>query len=338
MLKNIFLHMFVLFAVTFPVVCFGELPDHPKVVVLQIDNKSDVLAQGVLELVNRERAKEGVAPLHLASDLMEGSAIRAQEIIKVFSHTRPDGLPYHSLFKDGMYRVGENIAAGSSTPEAVVEQWMNSPGHRTNILNSDYDELGVGHAYDANTTFGHYWVQMFRRPISKSVMSRGRSHSSDKPSLGRGHSMKASVADSKTNSKSISGSIYDEKNRSIAAFAEEVLQLVNVERAKVGAAPLRLNNELQNAAVIRAEEITRHFAHERPDGSSCFTLLRNRNRTLGENIAAGNATPEEVVDQWMHSPGHRANILNKAFRELGVGYCCKEGTEYTHYWIQMFRG
>lgn len=145
---------------------------------------------------------------------------------------------------------------------------------------------------------------------------------------------------SPTSSKtaSTSESVYVESNRGAEAFPEEVLQLVNVERAKVGAAPLRLNNELQNAAVIRAEEITRHFAHERPDGSSCFTLLRNRNRTLGENIAAGNATPEEVVDQWMHSPGHRANILNKAFKELGVGYCCKEGTEYTHYWIQMFRG
>ena len=128
------------------------------------------------------------------------------------------------------------------------------------------------------------------------------------------------------------------ENRETSNFAVQVLQLVNAERAKVGARPLRLSQDLQDAAAIRAEEITRHFAHERPDGSSCFTLLRNRNRTLGENIAAGNATPEEVVDQWMHSPGHRANMLNKDFKELGVGYCRKEGTEYTHYWIQMFRG
>ena len=48
--------------------------------------------------------------------------------------------------------------------------------------------------------------------------------------------------------------------------------------------------------------------------------------------------PEEVVAQWMRSPGHRANILNKDYKELGVGYCRKEDTEYTHYWIQMFRG
>ena len=141
-----------------------------------------------------------------------------------------------------------------------------------------------------------------------------------------------------TNTSSSSGNVYAESNRGAEAFPEEVLQLVNKERAKVGARPLRLNDELLAGAKIRAEEITRHFAHERPDGKSCFTVLRNRNRTLGENIAAGSATPEDVVDQWMHSPGHRANILNKDFKELGVGYCYKEGSEYGHYWIQMFRG
>lgn len=133
------------------------------------------------------------------------------------------------------------------------------------------------------------------------------------------------------------GDAYSESSEA-ADFAGQVLHLVNVERAKVGARPLRLNQDLQDAAAIRAEEITRNFSHTWPDGSSCFTLLRNRNRTLGENIAAGSATPEAVVDQWMHSPGHRANILNKDFKELGVGYCRKDGTEYTHYWIQMFRG
>ena len=128
------------------------------------------------------------------------------------------------------------------------------------------------------------------------------------------------------------------ENRETAEFAVQVLQLVNAERAKVGAEPLRLNNELMNAAAVRAEEITRHFAHERPDGSSCFSLLRDRNRTLGENIAAGNATPEAVVDQWMHSKGHRDNMLDKRFKELGVGYFYKENSSYGHYWIQMFRG
>ena len=155
---------------------------------------------------------------------------------------------------------------------------------------------------------------------------------------GGSYSTNKTENNSAADSSPASESIYAENNKAAEAFPEEVLQLVNKERAKVGARPLRLSQDLMDAAAIRAEEITRHFAHERPDGSSCFTLLRNRNRTLGENIAAGNATPEEVVDQWMHSPGHRANMLNKDFKELGMGYCRKEGTEYTHYWIQMFRG
>ena len=121
-------------------------------------------------------------------------------------------------------------------------------------------------------------------------------------------------------------------------FAVQVLQLVNAERVKVGAAPLRLSNDLMNATAVRAEEITRSFSHTRPDGSSCFTLVRDRNHAMGENIAAGSATPEAVVDQWMHSSGHRANMLDKRFNQLGVGHFYKEGSTYGHYWVQIFRG
>ena len=128
------------------------------------------------------------------------------------------------------------------------------------------------------------------------------------------------------------------ENGDIATFQEQVLRLVNMERAKAGARPLRLDGELTAGAKIRAEEISRHFSHTRPDGRSCYTVLRSLGRTAGENIAAGRATPEAVVDQWMHSPGHRANMLNKSFSTLGVGYFYKDNSEYKHYWVQIFRG
>lgn len=124
-------------------------------------------------------------------------------------------------------------------------------------------------------------------------------------------------------------------------YAEEVLELVNVERSKVGARPLRLSGDLQYAASIRAKELTQVFSHDRPDGSSCFTVVGDAGySTLGENIAAGSATPEAVVRQWMNSPGHKANILNSAFRELGVGYCFDSNGVggYKHYWVQIFKG
>ena len=121
-------------------------------------------------------------------------------------------------------------------------------------------------------------------------------------------------------------------------FAVEVLNLVNAERAKVGVAPLRLADDLQAASAIRAREIIEVFSHTRPDGSDCFTVMRNRGRTCGENIAAGHASAQETVEQWMNSEGHRENILNPNFRELGVGYAYEDYSTYHHYWVQLFRG
>ena len=121
-------------------------------------------------------------------------------------------------------------------------------------------------------------------------------------------------------------------------FAPEVLRLVNKERARVGIAPLKLADDLQAATAIRAREIVGYFSHTRPDGTDCFTVMRNRGRTCGENIAAGNSSASATVEQWMNSDGHRRNILNPAFRELGVGYVYEERSDYQHYWVQLFRG
>lgn len=126
-------------------------------------------AQEVLRLVNIERANHGVAPLRLSDNLTSGATIRANEISKFMSHTRPNGQKFYTVFNDseGQYTMGENIAAGYDSPEAVVKGWMNSPGHRANILNSDYEELGVGYFYDQNSEYKNFWVQIFKRPISK---------------------------------------------------------------------------------------------------------------------------------------------------------------------------
>ena len=120
-------------------------------------------AQSVLDLVNKERVKAGVRPLVLSEDICQKADIRAQELTVLFSHTRPDGRDCFSIFgsRQGKIYAGENIAAGSATPEAVVNQWMNSSGHRENILNGNYRYLGVGYVYDGNSEYTHYWVQLF---------------------------------------------------------------------------------------------------------------------------------------------------------------------------------
>lgn len=130
----------------------------------------------------------------------------------------------------------------------------------------------------------------------------------------------------------------DASDQSLHDVAQQVLALVNEERRKVGVAPLTLSAELQSAAAIRAEEITQKFSHTRPDGTNFQTILPNsRYYIAGENIAAGNSTAAKVVQQWMNSPGHRANILRSEYTELGVGYVYKENSEYMHYWVQIFR-
>lgn len=121
-------------------------------------------------------------------------------------------------------------------------------------------------------------------------------------------------------------------------FAVEVLNLVNAERAQVGVPPLRLAADLMNCAAVRAEELTEYFSHTRPDGSNWDTALGYKGHTWGENIAAGYPSAEAVVEGWMNSEGHRRNILNPEFRELGVGYFYSEGTAYKNFWVQNFRG
>ncbi len=121
-----------------------------------------------------------------------------------------------------------------------------------------------------------------------------------------------------------------------SSFEMQVLNLCNQQRAANGLAPLSWDSSnLAPGAAVRAQEITALFSHTRPDGSSCFTAVRNPGR-LGENIAAGQRTPAEVVNDWMNSPGHRANILNAGFTKLGVGYVYVPGDMYGHYWVQMF--
>lgn len=123
---------------------------------------TDSAAAEILSLVNAERARAGLAPLTLNAEVSRAAAIRANEIQASFSHTRPDGKSFSTVLTEAgiSYRAsGENIAYGQTTAEKVMSDWMNSSGHRANILNSGYTELGVGHVKDASGT--DYWVQLF---------------------------------------------------------------------------------------------------------------------------------------------------------------------------------
>lgn len=115
-------------------------------------------AHRVLELVNQVRAENGVAPLVWDSELEDAACLRAAECGLYFDHTRPNGQDCFSL-TDKMN--GENIAAGVGSAEQVVALWMNSPGHRANILNPDFKSMGVGMVYIDDGQYGYYWSQNF---------------------------------------------------------------------------------------------------------------------------------------------------------------------------------
>ena len=121
-----------------------------------------------------------------------------------------------------------------------------------------------------------------------------------------------------------------------AYYAEQVVTLVNQERAAEGLSPVTMDDDVAAAALVRARECATSFSHTRPNGTSCFTALKETGvsyRGAGENIAYGQQTPTEVMQAWMNSSGHRANILNGDYTKIGVAYTVINGTPY---WAQFF--
>ena len=121
--------------------------------------------------------------------------------------------------------------------------------------------------------------------------------------------------------------------------AEAVLKLVNAERAKVGLQPLTLSEKLTNIAYTKAKDMADkgYFSHQSPTYGSPFDMLKQFGVSYsyaGENIAAGQKSAEEVMNSWMNSSGHKANILNKNYTQLGVGFY--RGGEYGTEWVQLF--
>ena len=121
-------------------------------------------AQEVLAQCNAQRQANGIAALSLDPELTKAANIRAQEIATLFSHTRPDGRKCFTVLDQigySYWSAGENIASGYGNSSAVMNGWMNSPGHRSNILNAGFKRLGVGYVYIPNSEYGYYWVQIF---------------------------------------------------------------------------------------------------------------------------------------------------------------------------------
>lgn len=127
-----------------------------------------------------------------------------------------------------------------------------------------------------------------------------------------------------------------EESATISEFAKQVADLVNQERAKSGLSPLTLDAQVSEVAMLKAKDMVEnnYFSHQSPTYGSPFDMLKANGITYqaaGENIAKGQKTPEEVMNAWMNSDGHRKNIMSSSFSKIGVAY-------YNGVWVQQFIG
>ena len=129
-------------------------------------------------------------------------------------------------------------------------------------------------------------------------------------------------------------SIYDaDTEKDCYTLSYKVFEIVNQERIKAGVKPLKFNNDMYKAAMVRAKECDESFSHDRPNGTSCFTALKEagvKYFSAGENIAMGYRTPADVMKGWMDSEGHRNNILDPDFTDFACG------VYRSGYWSQFF--
>ncbi|AXF57321.1 CAP domain-containing protein [Salicibibacter kimchii] len=131
----------------------------------------------------------------------------------------------------------------------------------------------------------------------------------------------------------------DQNFETESEFEQEVIRLTNEEREAQGLEPLEGDSEVSDVARVKSEDMrdSNYFSHDSPNYGSPFDMMDQFGidyMGAGENIAAGQQTPEQVVEGWMNSDGHRANILNEDFTHIGVGHA--EGGSHGHYWTQMF--
>lgn len=209
--------------------------------------------------------------------------------------------------------------------------------YRSNSMSGNYEYIGSSTTLSyTDKTANQYQTYYYRvRAYKKSSNIKYYGVYSDKVKSNKieivnGDSVNGdSVETDKDNSSS--------STSSNAAYTKEVLRLVNIERVKEGLSALTTNSTLENAAYIRSQEIKKSFSHTRPNGSSFSTILKEMNisyQAAGENIAYGQKTPEAVVNAWMNSSGHRANIMSSKYNKLGVG--CYIDSNNVVYWTQIF--
>ena len=258
--------------------------------------EEDAYQRSFLTLINNERAQAGLAPVALGDSSHNAAAMKRAEELAV---------SYSSVRPNGQRDftvLAENGISDVSIGENYMAGCSTPDSAMDQWMATDFTRERILNADATTVSVGHYEGGVYNNYWVLIFSYPENSHTED--------------------------------------YRQEVLDLVNAQRAKYGLTALEMGNDaLTAAAQTRAEEIAVVNSHTRPDGSKCFTVLKDYGVTdtpTGENAAWGSVSPEEVVNAWMNSEGHRANILNPEARKMSVGYYYNSNSTWGHQWIQIF--
>lgn len=285
----------------------------------------------MLQLINQERARAGVPRLVPDSLLFKVARLKARDLVEnnYFSHTSPA----YGTVRDMLDRFGveytdysENLALSTSAARAHAAL-MRSPGNKANILRSGFDRVGIGIAARGSYK---YFVQIYidggpSQPPSGGTEKPPAQEQPKPPSTGNDPGQPGNA---------------DPDTSGLTADEQRMLSLINAERSKYGLDSLKANLKLTGVARLKARDMIEknYFSHTSPTYGSPFDMMRQFGvtyRTAGENLA-GAPSVDIAHTNLMNSPGHRANILNGSFKEVGIGIL--SGSQYGKIFVQMFIG
>jgi uncharacterized protein YkwD len=270
----------------------------------------ETLRREILRRINEERAKVGSPLLRLLDPLNAAAQQQAEEISRRGTLRLAKGS--EDSLGDHLKKLGyaahawtESITAGTGDLATVLRTWKSQDsGTYKSLMDNDFRDLGIGLSKLRGTPL---YVFLFAVPEAE-FFTRATAPLRDP-----------------------------------ARVRTALLDQVNAARRKGGAPPLRANPLLDKAAQKHAEDMLArgYFAHESPGGGTVRERAKEAGydwREIGENIAEGQLTIDEAMDGWMKSPGHRRNILDPGFTELGTGVVAAKGKdgEYRVLWVQNF--
>jgi uncharacterized protein YkwD len=257
--------------------------------------------QRTFELINIERSKHGL-PHFIWNDTVAAIA-RSQS---ANSNAGQSSLNLTQMLREGIATyISHSLHTNNSgnTPEQRVEAWMNSDSGRSAILHQTRNSIGIGVVRESGSNTRNYWTM-------------------------------------------IVAGVIELTSSEIQSFERRVLELTNVERAKHNLPPLIWHDDLtviarEHSADLMLNNMQGHIGS---DGSTIRERIERGGvtnlRFWAENCAYGQITPEQAVEAWMNSPGHRANILNVNPTHLGVGLVLRSdgssATRFVSYWTQVF--